>query len=168
MVLNNSKKYTILIFIVILLGIFLIIVINDEKIKGAIQKDEYKVVNNASNFFTIEGCVNKYISSLYQKNTEDILTLLNEEYKETHGINETNIFNYIETFKNETTFNAKKMYIKDNTSFYVFGYLMEETIDSFNILDNYYLIVNINKENNTFNVTPYNGKIFIDKGDIDG
>ena len=36
---------------------------------------------------------------------------------------------------------------------------MEETIDSLNITDDYYVIININ-DDNIFDIIPYDGKIF--------
>ena len=58
----------------------------------------------------------------------------------------------------KTTFQAKKIY-KEKNKYYVYGYLMEETIDSLNITDDYYVIININ-DDNIFDIIPYDGKIF--------
>ncbi len=156
-------------YLIIILGIFIILLVlvlnkKDNKNEG-LSEDKYKIVTNYSNFFTIENCVNRYLNVIKSKNADDLLTLLNDEYKNKHNINKDNIYNYTGEIKNKTTFQAKKMY-QDNNKFYVSGYLMEETIDSLKIMDDYYLIIETNKENNIYDVTPYNGEIFKNRGDI--
>lgn len=156
-------------YLVIILGIFivfLVLILNKNNNENEeFSEKEYKTVTNYSNFFTIEGCVNRYISTIMSKNTDDLLVLLNDSYKNKYGVNKDNVYNFIGEFKNKNTFQAKKMYVKDST-FYVYGYLMEETIDSLKITDDYYLIIETNKDDNTYNVTPYDGAIFKDKGDV--
>lgn len=156
----ENKNY-IYIGIISVLAIVLILVINKTTKLDNDTSNKNVVVNNPSNFFTIENCVNKFINVIYKKETDNILTLLNDEYINDHGVNKENVYNYIPKLNEKTTFQAKKIY-KDNTKYYVYGYLMEETIDSLNIMDNYYVIINISEEN-IFDITPYDGKIF--KGD---
>lgn len=156
----ENKNY-IYIGIISVLAIVLILVINITTKLNNDTSNKNVVVNNPSNFFTIENCVNKFINVIYKKETDNILTLLNDEYINDHGVNKENVYNYIPKLNGKTTFQAKKIY-KDNTKYYVYGYLMEETIDSLNIMDNYYVIINIS-EKNIFDITPYDGKIF--KGD---
>lgn len=156
----ENKNY-IYIGIISVLVVVLILVINKTTKLDNDTTSKNVVVNNPSNFFTIENCVNKFINVIYKKETDNIMTLLNDEYINDHGVNKENVYNYIPKLNGKTTFQAKKIY-KDNTKYYVYGYLMEETIDSLNIMDNYYVIINIS-EKNIFDITPYDGKIF--KGD---
>ena len=156
----ENKNY-IYIGIISVLVVVLILVINKTTKLDNDTTSKNVVVNNPSNFFTIENCVNKFINVIYKKETDNIMTLLNDEYINDHGVNKENVYNYIPKLNGKTTFQAKKIY-KDNTKYYVYGYLMEETIDSLNIMDNYYVIINIS-EKNIFDISPYDGKIF--KGD---
>lgn len=156
----ENKNY-IYIGIISVLVVVLILVINKTTKLDNDTTSKNVVVNNPSNFFTIENCVNKFINVIYKKETDNIMTLLNDEYINDHGVNKENVYNYIPKLNGKTTFQAKKIY-KDDTKYYVYGYLMEETIDSLNIMDNYYVIINIS-EKNIFDITPYDGKIF--KGD---
>lgn len=156
----ENKNY-IYIGIISVLVVVLILVINKTTKLDNDTTSKNVVVNNPSNFFTIENCVNKFINVIYKKETDNIMTLLNDEYINDHGVNKENVYNYIPKLNGKTTFQAKKIY-KDDTKYYVYGYLMEETIDSLNIMDNYYVIINIS-EKNIFDISPYDGKIF--KGD---
>lgn len=156
----ENKNY-IYIGIISVLVVVLILVINKTTKLDNDTTSKNVVVNNPSNFFTIENCVNKFINVIYKKETDNIMTLLNDEYINDHGVNKENVYNYIPKLNGKTTFQAKKIY-KDDTKYYVYGYLMEETIDSLNIMDNYYVIINIS-EKNFFDISPYDGKIF--KGD---
>jgi hypothetical protein len=166
----NLKFNKNFIYIILLcaFAIILIILVNNDD-KSSIEKlnDKYKVVNNASNFFTIENCINKYINVVKNKDTDSIMLLLNNDYKIEKNVTIENVYNFTPDITKRTTYQAQKMYNKSNSyQYYVSGYFMEETIDSLKIKDNYYFIVSINKNDGTFNITPYEGDIFI-KGGID-
>ncbi len=157
----QNKNY-ILAGIITILIIILIIVVNKTTIinNDKINKN-YILVNNPSNFFTIENCINKFISTIYSKDLDKVLLILNDDYINNHGINKNNIYKYIPNLSGKTTFQAKKIY-KKNNNYYVYGYLVKETIDDLKITDDYYVIIHVSKDN-IFDITPYNGEIF--KGD---
>ena len=75
----ENKNY-IYIGIISVLAIVLILVINKTTKLDNDTSNKNVVVNNPSNFFTIENCVNKFINVIYKKETDNILTLLNDEY----------------------------------------------------------------------------------------
>lgn len=167
---NYNKNY-IYIGVICLLCIVLIILLNsnDNSKEDIIKNDNYLVINNASNFFTIENCVNKYINAIKSKDTDSVMLLLNNEYRIHENITVENVYDFVPNINNKTTFQAKKIYNKKNSNqYYIYGYFMEETIDSLKITDNFYTIVTINKNNNTFDVTPYDGSIFIEDGVANG
>ncbi len=159
---NLNKNNLFIAILIIVIIIFLVIINKNEKESNT--KENYVTINNPSNFFTIENCINKFINTLYTKDTDNILLLLNDDYINNHGINKNNLFNYISEINQKTSFKAKKIY-KYNNSYYVYGYLTEETIDSLNIQDDYYIIIHID-DNNIFDITPYDGSIF--KGENNG
>ena len=157
-----NKNY-VLTGIVTILIIILIFVVNKTTIVNNNKtNDNYNIVNNPSNFFTIENCINKFINTIYARNVDNLLLLLNDNYVNNHGVNKNNVYNYVPKLNGKTTFQAKKIY-KDNNKYYIYGYLMEETIDSLSITDDYYVILNVNADN-IFDITPYDGKIF--EGDV--
>ncbi len=155
---KDNKKYILIGTITILIITLILVVNKTTKVNNGKTGNNYVVVNNPSNFFTIENCINKFINTIYSKDSGNILLLLNDDYINDHGINLENVYNYVPNLSGKTTFQAKKIY-KENNKYYVYGYLMEETIDSLNITDDYYVIININ-DDNIFDIIPYDGKIF--------
>ena len=153
-----NKNYVLTGIITILIIILIFVVNKTTIVNNNKTNDNYNIVNNPSNFFTIENCINKFINTIYSKDSGNILLLLNDDYINDHGINLENVYNYVPNLSGKTTFQAKKIY-KENNKYYVYGYLMEETIDSLNITDDYYVIININ-DDNIFDIIPYDGKIF--------
>ncbi len=155
---KDNKNYILIGTITILIITLILVVNKTTKVNNGKTGYNYVVVNNPSNFFTIENCINKFINTIYSKDSSNILLLLNDDYINDYGINLENVYNYVPNLSGKTTFQAKKIY-KENNKYYVYGYLMEETIDSLNITDDYYVIININ-DDNIFDIIPYDGKIF--------
>lgn len=52
------------------------------------------------------------------------------------------------------------------TKYYVYGYLRVDDMDfNYNDKIDYYIIVYLNSENDTFSILPYDGEIFLKDGD---
>lgn len=69
----------------------------------AFNKEKYQkeIVKDNSRYYTVIGCINKYINYVQMGNNEDILLLLDEEYKSTFNITASNLKNYIPSLEND-------------------------------------------------------------------
>ena len=118
-------------------------------------------VDNASMFFTVESCVNKYLTYLSNQDADIIFNLLDESYKAELNISKENVLQHVEELNGIYTFSAKDMYyekIGDIQKYYVTGEiaadgLIEVVSDISNIKFNITVILDMS--NNTFTVIPY-------------
>ena len=126
----------------------------------------YKKVTDQSDFFTVESCVNKYIGSLTDNNVDDLMKLLNQDYIKENGINSSNVLNKLGSLSGKVTFLAKKIYYVKSSSnivdYYVYGLVKKELLNGDDLGSNYYVIVRIDANKQLFDITPYDGKIFVE------
>ena len=98
------------------------------------------------------------------------MNILDKEYRENNNINSANRFNYITKLDGNYNFSAKKILYEDDGSnsnikkYYVYGYLIKDTMNKFVEKQEYFLIVKLDLNNNLFSVIPYNGTIFNEVG----
>lgn len=163
---RKYKDYIIIIIILSLIVISLTVLSSLNKDK---QNDNnqilinYKVEEDYSKFFTVNSCIYKYIEYLTKKDTTNILKVLNEDYVKNNNINNSNLYNYLDNLNGIYTFSAKKMY-KDDTDdlvkYYVYGYLVKETINGSADKTEKYFILNLDENNLTFDIMPSDSKTF--------
>ena len=164
---EKKKDYTLLIIIcVILLCIVILLFLNNDSNDNNILSKEpkYKLVEDYSRFFTVNSCVYKYITYLNGNKTEDLLKILDKEYIENNNIDSNNVYNFVNKLTGNYSFKTKKIYYQVGNEkvikYFVYGYLIEETIDGVGNKKDYYVIVNLDLENQLFSVTPYDGEMF--------
>ena len=125
---------------------------------------QYKLLSDYSKFFTVNSCVYKYISYLSSGDTENILNVLDNDYKLKNNINKNNLFNYVKKLDGSYSFKAKKIYYgeisDDYISYLVYGYLIKDSLGNIISKEDYYITVNMDLNNHLFSVAPYDGKIF--------
>lgn len=169
-----KKGYVTLLVIVTICVIIFGIISNINKNNDE-EKNEISVVTNYSDFYTVDGCINRFVTALSSKDTDSLLKQLTRTYKKENNIDKNNVVNVLGNIE-ATSFNTEAMYyeiVNDNVNkYYVKGTLIKETLDdNMNInkqeLSIYYLIVYLDNKKDTFSVEPYDGKNFIE-GDIDG
>ena len=163
------KKYKDYIIIIIILSLIVISLTVLSKLNKDDEKNnteiliKYKLEEDYSKFFTVNSCIYKYIEYLTKKDTTNILKVLNEEYVINNGINDTNLYNYMDNLEGIYTFNSKKMYkddTKDITKYYIYVYLIKETINGSTDKKEKYFILNLDENNLTFDIMPSDSKIF--------
>ena len=163
---EKKKDYTLLIIIcVILLCIVVLLFLNKSDEETIFSEEpKYKLVEDYSRFFTVNSCVYKYITYLNGNKTNELLKILDEEYIKNNNIDSNNVYNFINKLNGNYTFKSKKIYYEVNNEkvikYFVYGYLIEETIDGLGIKKDYYVIVNLDLENQLFSITPYDGSLF--------
>jgi len=125
------------------------------------EKAKIMRVDNVNMFFTVENCINKYITYLSSKDTDIIFNLLDKSYKTELGINKENVLQYVEELNGMYAFTAKDMYYEENDNiqtYYVTGEitadgLEEVVLETNNIKFNITVILDMS--NNTYTIIPY-------------
>ena len=177
-------KSIIIVICIILAGVVAIIVINGKQANKPIEnninhsteskiqdtKVNYEKVKSATSFFTVQSCINKYLSYINANDNESVFKILDEEYLLKNKITKQNVFENIKRYDNGAiTFQADKMYMEqiddDNIKYYVHGIVknsfIEELSDKIIIDDNFQIIVKLNFENMVYSVMPLeNGGMF--------
>lgn len=158
------KKSNIYMIIFLVFLIFILLFITnlkkeDDKFQE-VEKHKVLLLNDYNQFFTVNSSIFKYISYLQKKDYESILKILDLNYKNVNSININNIANHVENLEGNHSFSSKKIYyevIDDNvTKYYVYGYLLKDTIDGYSErLDRYYIVI-FNTEEKIFSIIPSN------------
>lgn len=162
---RNKKILAVVIVIALLiLGIYNIFFANKNIEEEKIDTETISVVEDNSKFFTVSSCVSKYISYLSDRNTENLLILLSNEYKNNNSVNSQNLYNFTGNIGDNNTFTAKKIFQQRLTKtiykYYIYGYIQEDLMDSVSAKQDYYIIVILDESNMTFSIEPYDGSMF--------
>lgn len=165
----NRKKMISIILAVLLVGlVFTLVIIERINYQNSLSgREKYDLVKDASIFYTIDDCANKYISYLSSGDTKNLLAIMNEKYINDHNLNSNNIINMLDTHyfrDNLVSFKSKKMYVNylSNTvsEYYVYGEVYSDGIDDLQKLTDYYLVITVDSDTLLFDVKPYDGKVF--------
>lgn len=166
---NNIKKSRVfisIIFVILFISSFLLYNYKfgskeETKIKN---ESNVKLLDNYNRFFTVNSCIYKYITYLQSNDVDSILKVLDEDYKTVNSINLDNVYNYVEKLDGNNSFVSKKMYYEEISEnyikYYVYGYISKDTIDGKGTREDKYFIVNLDIDDQTFSLIPYNGNIF--------
>ena len=148
---KNNKINIILLVLLIIIVISLLVVLNKkDKENNNIKEDVkvYELVNDYSEFYTIEGCANKYYTYLSLGDKETLNKLLFGSY---------DLDSLISKYKGKNiNIKVNEMYCLDN-SYYLKGYIYEEVLNGLNKLEEEYLNIKLDKDREYFNI------IIIDK-----
>lgn len=165
----NNKKTISIILVVLLIGlVFALVIIERINYQNSLpKKDKYALVKDASEFFTIDDCANRYITYLSSGDAKSLLSIMNENYVNENGLNSNNIINRLDTSNfrdNEVSFKTRKMlvkYLSDTVNeYYLYGEIYFDGIDNYYKMTNYYLIITVDSDTLEFNVKPYDGAVF--------
>ncbi len=166
---NKIKGKDLILIGVIILLFGLLIFLTKKNVNNKVDNNSnnefnYIILTNASDFFTIEGCVNRYLNVLTNKETDNLMKLLDSEYISKNNITKNNVLSKIDNLDGIYSFNAKKIYTekidKYVSNYYVYGLLKKDMLDGNDLGTDYYIIVKMDKERLLFSITPYDGKIF--------
>ena len=131
-----------------------------------VSKVNLEKLENDSTYFTIKKCIETYVEKIKTEDRKALLEILNSEYVEEKNINESNIFNYIDTIKETSEIKINKVLIKEKdeylSKYYVLGDIRNKGDEGKN-RNNIYLTIDINLKSNEFFITPD----ILDKGVFD-
>lgn len=164
---NNGYRWIGLGFcLMLILILYTVLQIGKGKEERPIPKEEYErvVVTNASEFFTISNCLNKYIGYIQSKDEENIYTLLDQAYINENNIVQDNVLEFVPEILEGYTQSSKKMYrqrINDHVvSYYVYFQIEENLLDGIGQKKNLYAIVYLIEDKAVFSIRPDNGEVF--------
>lgn len=161
-----KKDYKIFIIIIIILICILgLIFLSDKKKENVVKKDnKFVLVSDYSDFFTVNSSINKFVSYLSSSKLEDVVLVLNSEFKEQNNINVNNVNDFFPKLNGLVSFVSKKIFYQNSEDnkvvYYVYGYFEEETIDSIGKKSDYYFKVVFNNDNQTFDIMPLSENIY--------
>ncbi len=114
----------------------------------------YNIIDNQSSIFYERNEDGEYTKINDTKIKQIRLSLLSEEYIKNNNISTSNIYQYMNTVEKQGTVIALKMKELINTN--VDKYLVQGIFVDFNydVLDEFYIIVNLDTGNQTFSVEP--------------
>lgn len=162
---RNTKILAIVIVVaVLLLGTYKLFFEKDNIQEEKIDTETISILSDNSKFFTVSSCVSKYINYLSLSDTENLLLLLSNDYKEKNSINSSNLYNYVGNINGSYSFIGSKMLeqrlSKSVYKYYVKGFIQEELMDTVALGQVYYIIVILDEKNMTFAIEPYDGSLF--------
>lgn len=127
------------------------IVIEDEP-QGDIEehaiKDREKVIN-ATYFFSVEECINKYLDAIKMGGAVEVISYLDENYIQQNNLTEENILTNIEQGYD---FIGTEMYEKRDKTLYSF--IVKGVVDDDIYNQQKFYIVDLDLSNSTFKITP--------------
>ena len=111
-----------------------------EEEREHISYGQVTVLNEETMAFSVNSCINKYLTYLAEKNEQVILNLLDENYKTNNNITEDNVIEKIGSFNRYQILEIKEIYCENETEnikkYYVYG----------KIRDNMESVINIGNE----------------------
>ena len=162
---TEKKDYKLLIILCLILGSIVgLLYFNNTKDIKTVEEPNYGLLKNYSKFFTINSCIYKYINVLSSDKPDELLELLDEDFKESNNINVDNVYKYVEKLNGNYTFKSKKIYYEKGNNkvvkYLVYGQLIEDNMDIIGEKRDLYLILKMDTVNQLFSVAPYDGKVF--------
>lgn len=163
---KNKNTYLIILVFVLILSIMIVAISIKKKNQLNDEKNGVNIylTTNYSSFFTVINCANKFISSVNNKDVTKTLNLLNKKYIKEKDINDNNVFDNVYTDINtngEITYKIDKMYQKDysrtSKRYYMSGNIYSISSSGNTKITDYYLMINIDYKNMTFDVIPFSG-----------
>lgn len=160
---ENEKNILTTIVMLIIFVCFLIYLGVSKYIESKKEQEESMktvLVTDASRYLTVANCVKKYLSTVQTGATDDILLLLNEEYKSEHAITQRNLSNYIPKLDRNFIYDyaGEEMYqhriSKNVVEYYLKGRIKKSQLDEDDIYTKYDITVVLYEDKFLFSIKP--------------
>lgn len=150
---KDDIKTFITILIVCSLIVGLVLILNRKS-----NSDKLVAVNDYNSFFATTNYVNSFLS--YSSDASRLYDLLDSSYIDRYGITTSNIFDYVDSYRDTSIMVTSMEYvnIRDNFIYYVRGRLVKNSFDSTTtIQDNFEIVVLVDNDNSSYSVIPVSG-----------
>ncbi len=176
---EHKKKILILVgaimIVIILLAIILGIVFKEDnenkpstdpgnvENKNIISK-EIEELKSDELFFALQNTINSYYNMLSNKKTDDLLNILDDDFKKEKKITSSNLYSIINSEYETVSFIAKSIYYNPNSSityYFVNGYLTNLTMmeDDYQYYPNINFLIVVDEKTNYFCIKPLDNSI---------
>ncbi len=152
--------FFILIFLIVAVSMFaryrIKSMFNDEVDKQYIKVTDY------SRYYTVLNILDKYYTTIYNNNAEDVLKMLDEDYKKDKNLNKDNVLSTLKTNTSRTTYKGSLMCSKrlgkGHTSYLVSGNPVGVNVDK--SYDDIFYEVELNENEMTFSIKEIDASQF--------
>ena len=163
-----KDKTNLIAIILVIVTIIVLVIAYISKDNNKTKEEKINIVTNYSNFYTVDSCLNRFIIYLSSKDTDSIMSIINDDFIKKNDITKDNVLDLFDEVKDGSNFVSKKMYytkVNENIDkYYVYGSVeySELQIDhsSTTELNDTYFIVYIDKYNHLYSIEPYYGSLF--------
>lgn len=152
----KNIKNVLLVIVFILLITIVIVILNKTNSNKQMTNEKYYLTSDYNTFYTVEGCANKYYDYLSNKNLDNLMKLIDNDYIKDNGIDKSNVLLKLNNYSSENIFiRANKMFQNDSGNiFYLKGVLYSQTFNKNQKLTDGYLVIKYDLSNNLFSVIP--------------
>ena len=105
-------------------------------------------ISRFNEFFTLDKITKNFISAVQSRSADLLISYFSQETINNNGLNSGNITNKINKYNNQDTYRTKSIYYYGKDGHY--EYYLNGYIDSKDM----YMIIGVDTENSTFNITP--------------
>lgn len=159
---TGQDIFKIVVALVFLAGFVVVTLIDNYK---TAQKEmeishQKEIVTDNSRYFTVIGCVKKYLNYVQTGATDEILLLLNSEYKDQYGVNSANLSNHIPRLDTDAIYDYigtemyQKRISKNVIEFYVKGQIVKDIMDEKDEYKDYSITVILYEKDFLFSIRP--------------
>lgn len=161
----NPKEKDVFQIIIVLVALIVFIGYNifkdyNTKKSEYIESTKTKIVTDASRYYTVLNCAQKYINYVYNNDTEKILTVMDEQYKKDYGVTAINISNFTPKLESNYMYDyvGNGMHYKiisENVSeYYIDGQIKKSIMDGDGEYLDYDVTVTLYEDKFIFSVKP--------------
>ena len=120
---------------------------------------DFTLLENESVFFGLSDIINHYLDSIMVRDTEELMTMLDEEYIDEFNITTSNLYNYINHNYANAAYTPKEIYYNPNsdvTYYFIDGYVMNYTVSTTVFTPHVKFLVIIDESTNRYILRPIN------------
>ena len=126
--------------------------------------NEIHLVTDASRFFTVSSCVDRFMKYISVKDNASVYKMVSSDYMKDNGITQSTVLSLFPSVDSGVAFSAIKMYEQQIgptvMKYYIYGQYETINIDDISTQNDYYVIVYLYTKNMLFALEPYDGALF--------
>lgn len=133
--------------------------IPENKTDVLVPNQTIETLSNQEEYYKIEGMVNQYLTAINDKKYDEILNILDEDYKEQYQITQEQLSNLLKDFTNYQFYANRILYYEEtylNVAYFVYG-IVENNVAS--TAYPIYLTILADYNTQSFSVIPYENSL---------
>ena len=118
---------------------------------------DFTLLENESVFFGLSDIINHYLDSIMVRDTDELMTMLDEEYINEFNITTNNLYNYINHNYANAAYTPKEIYYNPNsdvTYYFIDGYVMNYTVSATSFTSHVKFLVIVDESTNRYVLRP--------------